>query len=101
MAACRHRQRSIRRIAMKLSKKTIKQFRKAEQTEGWGIFNCDGIEQIQRVDEFDGFFGRRFLDDDEAIAFVTKRAAKGSKLHQMALAIVVASKIAQGELQWN
>lgn len=45
--------------------------------EGWGIFN-DG--EIQRDDEADVFAG-----DDEAIAFVRRRAIEGSHLHAAAL----------------
>lgn len=45
--------------------------------EGWGIFNDN---TIQRDDEADVFAG-----DDEAIAFVRRRAAEGSQLHAAAL----------------
>jgi hypothetical protein len=62
------------------------------EEEGWGIFLCDdNIEYIQRDDD-----AAVFENDDDAIEHVRKRAAAGSRLHQMALAAVVASKINQG-----
>jgi hypothetical protein len=56
-----------------------KRFGAQADAEGWGIFNfCE----IQRDDE-----AGTFASDDDAIAFVRKRAKKGSECHSIALRI--------------
>jgi predicted RNA-binding Zn-ribbon protein involved in translation (DUF1610 family) len=51
-------------------------------SEGWGLFEAsNGEEQIQRDDEADVF-----SNDDEARAYVRRRAQSGSAAHKRALA---------------
>lgn len=49
--------------------------------EGWGLFNGN---EIQRDDE-----SAKFRSDAEALAYVKRRAAKGSAYHRSALALCV------------
>lgn len=51
--------------------------------EGWGTFQCSDGWEIQRDDEAEIFLG-----DDDAIAYVTRRAAAGSLPHILALDFV-------------
>jgi hypothetical protein len=63
--------------------------------EGWCLIYSDGrgVIEIQRDDEANTFsrpaLGLRvFKYDEEALEFVTKHAAEGSRYHQQALAVV-------------
>lgn len=54
--------------------------------EGWALFDCEGVCQIQALDEIDEDDGV-YLEgrDGEAYDFVTKKALEGSKRHLLAL----------------
>lgn len=59
--------------------------------EGWDLFEADGTTQLQRIDWPGeepglGYSEPKFDSDDEALAFVQRRAEAGSKYHRDALA---------------
>lgn len=59
------------------------QYDAAALKEGWNVWATDQGLEIQRYDEVE-----IFADDDEALAHVHRRAAVGSRLHQIALHLV-------------
>lgn len=66
--------------------------------EGWGLFNANGVLEIQRIDEPDlpdppaeGWPSH--LTDEHAVLHVTSAAAAGSAYHQQALRL-------NGESSW-
>ena len=48
--------------------------------EGWGVFDSDGVLEIQADGE-----AARFASDEEAIAYVLRMASTGSRSHLLAL----------------
>lgn len=67
--------------------------------EGWDIFYIDGDEakpEIEAVDDLDVL-----ANDDEAIALVEDKAAKGSALHAKALLLERSWDHGQGRNYWE
>lgn len=54
--------------------------RATAMSQGWDIFDTDGVFLIQRDDELGSF-----KDDEEAMNFVITKASTGSRLHLLAL----------------
>ncbi len=65
----------------------------AASLEGWNLFdNSDYGLEIERIDDMfvpcpDGDGEPLFVSDDDAIAFVRQKAAEGSAMHTLAIAI--------------
>lgn len=61
--------------------------------EGWSIFNADGVDQIQKIDE-----DEIFLNDESAIRFVLRKAIQ-NPIGIHSLAIMLVSKGNKEELE--
>ncbi len=56
----------------------------AKLNEGWDIFECDGKDQIQRIDE-----DNIFESDDNAVKFVIRKAIQNpTGIHAQAILMV-------------
>lgn len=53
-------------------------------SQGWGLFDCDGERQLQRSDE-----SEVFSTDDEAADFVNRRAGEGDDLAKKAISLLI------------
>lgn len=67
-------------------------------TEGWDLFSCNGLLQIQRLSRHDiedldflAYTEPKFVDDRAAVYYVHMNAALGSEYHRQALSLVGAS----------
>lgn len=68
---------------VKLNPETMSELDKISKSEGWAIFNADGVMQIQRIDDPED--GMILSGDGEAYSYVSGRALEGSVPHALAL----------------
>lgn len=71
-----------------------KEYDRISKSEGWAIFNADGIMKIQKIDDTTEIEQsenlprnsvRKFKSDHSALKFVVNKAKQGSEMHILAL----------------
>ena len=70
---------------IKLDELWLKKYDDLSKSEGWALFDHDGIIQIQVLDELEE--GQAFIEDRDggAYEFVSEKSLSGSKMHILAL----------------
>jgi hypothetical protein len=81
----RDRDRAWRRLMTPLGKRWSRKFDRIAKSEGWAMFDADGLWQIQAIDEPEGDNPLLSGGDAEAYDLVARKAAAGSRMHILAL----------------